>query len=432
MSDSRDPRPIKHAVRVLITIALLVVSFFTSTSQVWAAESSSVQSQTDQKSLEAQLFQALYSKDQAKALALIKAGANVNAQEKERYRLTLLHSAAENNLLLVVEALVKRGAKVNAEIEGFRGIPLTMAMSNGHEEVVRFLLDHGANAQYIDSAGYTLLHVAAGRVSNDMLQRLIDLGCDVNAKSKIDQRPLYGAIRREAWDNAKFLVEKGADIETVDGEGTPLALAAKYGGLELAKLMVEKGVDVRTRNPYSGRTALHEAALQGRKSIVEFLIDKGSDVNASGTPGDTRTYGQIVGTPILGPAYRGHFEVVKLLAAKGADLNFRGDRWRSPVSAAAFGGHREIVEWLVNHGAEVNPFDHDHELEANHMPLLSAVDRGDIEMVRFLLEKGARVNAKAKNQHKAWNEGEKTALSVARRIGRSDIADLLIAHGATE
>lgn len=332
----------------------------------------------------------------------------------------------------MVEALVNRGAKVNAEIEGFRGIPLTMALSNGHEDVARFLLNHGANARYVDSAGYTLLHVAARNVSNDMLQRLIGLGCDVNAKSKIGQRPLYGAIRREAWDNAKFLVENGADIETVDGEGTPLALAAKYGGLELVKLMVEKGLDVRTKNPYSGRTALHEAALHGHKAIVEFLIGKGADVNASGPPGDTRTYGQIIAPPIFGAAYRGHFDVVMLLAAHGADLNRRHAGGGSPLSSAAFGGHREIVEWLVNHGAEVNPFDRDYELEATNMPLLSAVDRGDIEMVRFLLAKGAKVNAKAKNQHKAWNEGEKTALSVARRIGRSDIADLLIAHGATE
>lgn len=82
------------------------------------------------------------------------------------------------------------------------------------------------------------------------------------------------------------------------------------------------------------------------------------------------------------------------------------------------------MEWLVNQGAKVNPFDKDFELGMFQMPLLSAVDRRDIEMVRFLLDKGAKANAKAK--------GGETALRTARRLQLKDIVDLLIAHGATE
>lgn len=148
-----------------------------------------VHAQTQPQTLEVQTFHAIYLGDQEQAIALIEAGANVDAQEIQGSHLTLLHRAAEKNQLRVAEALVTRGANVNAEVEWFRGIPLTLALAYGHEEMARFLMDHGANAKYVDNAGYTMLHVAAGNVSTALFKLLIDKGCDVNAKSEIGGRP---------------------------------------------------------------------------------------------------------------------------------------------------------------------------------------------------------------------------------------------------
>ncbi|MBE7421594.1 MAG: ankyrin repeat domain-containing protein [Azonexus sp.] len=406
---------VKFIVNALLSVALGALATL-----AYAQTPAPLQPQT----LEQQLFRAVYSKDEAKAIALIEAGANVDAREATIYvSLPILYRATERGMKEVVQALVMKGANVNAEVEHYRGIPLTIALAHGYEDIARFLIDHGANVNYADKAGYTMLHVAAGRVSKSMLEFLINYGLNVNANDNGVGTPLYYAIRAENWQNARLLIDRGADFRADIGRGDQaLSMAAKYGGFELVKFLVAKGADVRARNFYTGGTALHEAAAYGYKDIVEFLISEGADVNASGVPKNSPY--RILSTPIVGPAYRGHFDIVKILVNHGADVNFHGEGGLTPLGMAAFGGHRLIAEWLVNHGAEINPFAKDYELEANNIPLLSAVDRRDIEMVRFLIAKGARVNARAK--------GGETALLLARRFRRQDIVDLLVANGATD
>lgn len=376
------------------------------------------------KELELQLFAAISLKDQAKAITLIRAGANPNARQEEGVQLTVLHRAAEYGLIGVVEALIAKGAKLDPQSHFFRGTPLVVALANGHEDIARLLVASGANAAIVDSAGYTPLHVAARSSSTQLLELLLAKRANVNATSKTGDTPLSGAIASERWENAKFLIAKGADIRSDTGEGTALIMAARHGSRELVELLVGKGADVRAKNR-SGLTALHYAAVNGHRDVAEYLIDKGADVNAASVVKDGRN----VAPPLMGAAYRGRFDVVKLLVIRGANLNFRNRDGGNVVSSAAFGGHREIVEWLVDNGAEVNPFDKDSDVtQGINLPLYAAVYSatfsGNLEMVRFLIAKGANVNAKARN-------GE-TALGYAKQHGLKEIIALLVANGAKE
>lgn len=107
-----------------------------------------------------------------------------------------------------------------------------------------------------------------------------------------------------------------------------------------------------------------------------------------------------------------------LLISKGADVNAKDKRGRSPLSLAEKSGHTEIVELLRKHRAK----DTAEREEKPTQSLRQAAAKGDIKQVKSLISKGADVNAKSK-----WGQ---TPLHLAARAGQKDMVELLITKGA--
>ena len=132
-------------------------------------------------------------------------------------------------------------------------------------------------------------------------------------------------------------------------------------------------------------------------------------------------------TPLTYAIYADKAQVVNYLIEKGADVNLdatHGDRkfntlGKKPLHIAAEGGNKEIVEILINNGANINAKD-----EYGETPLMSACKMGRNEVADFLIKNGANVNEKS-------NLGN-SPLSLAKKQGHKEIAELLIANGAKE
>jgi ankyrin repeat protein len=122
-------------------------------------------------------------------------------------------------------------------------------------------------------------------------------------------------------------------------------------------------------------------------------------------------------------ARQGDLAAVQALVAAGADVNQQGPANRTPLHEAASYGHHDVVKWLLSKGAKVNAKSLAVRGEdAKATPLHRAVDRGHASVTALLLAHGANPNLKKSNGY--------TALMSAVELERLDLISLLLAHGA--
>ena len=277
--------------------------------------------------------------------------------------------------------------------------------------------------------GLTPLLFAARQGHIDAATALLDAGADINQVSKGDKTtPVLMAIINGHFDLAKVLIDRGADIKIASDNGvTPL----------YAVLNVQWAPKALYPQP--------RAYAQQKMSYIDLmkvLIEKGADVNArlkmkvwySGYNFDLSGVDEIGATPFWRAAYAADIEAMKLLKAHGADPTVptmrpagrpqTGDSDRTniadvsnlppvpvggpavtPLQAASGVGYAEgfaanshryapsgmlpAVKYLIEElGADVNARDHEGNTALHH-----AASRGDVEMILYLVEKGADVKA---------------------------------------
>lgn len=168
-----------------------------------------------------------------------------------------------------------------------------------------------------DAASHAFVReLAEDGMSLDRVQDLIRSGVDVNYALEGDGTPLIIAARRGDLRLVKLLLENRADVDRFSaGDGNPLIAAAAAGQAPVAEVLVEHGANVNAHDPYD-ETPLINAAREGSLALVDYLISQGADVN---------------------------------LAVRASTL--RGAELRSPLSEARKHGHDTIVERLQRAGA---------------------------------------------------------------------------------
>ena len=167
--------------------------------------------------------------------------------------------------------------------------------------------------------------------------------------------PLHKAALRGDSEEVTRLVESGLTVDTEDNRGdTALMYAASANEPAILKYLLSKGANIGgTRRSYK---AIHAAAANGNKHIVELLVENGADVNESsgylGTPLHVAAYG-FVGTPPP-RAELDYPGTVLLLITLGADINQRAHSVFSatPLQVARDRNADEVVRVLQEHGGK--------------------------------------------------------------------------------
>ena len=214
-----------------------------------------------------------------------------------------IHKAAKRGDVEAVRKFIAEGQDVNAINK--KGKPvLWMAVRGGNVEVVRLLLDAGANPSLQDPLVGTSLHLAAASGRIDITKLLLDHGANINELSdRLNEPPIFQAVRRRHADEVTLLLERGADPNHVWA---------------------------------TGDTILHMAVGMGNKEIVKILLNAGMDVNASDNDGRTPLYAAASGFMLEEFGFE-HSDVITMLVTHGADLYHRDKNGDTPLEYAREG-----------------------------------------------------------------------------------------------
>jgi len=184
------------------------------------------------------------------------------------------------------ERVIKKGKKHPRKIIKFGGTPLMHAVRGGHGDIVRLLLDKGANFNTVDAKhGLAALHWAVYHNQQAAVQTLIDKGARPDLKDKRGLTPLVMAAHYAKPEIVALLLDGTPPEEQEAAKKSLLLVAASAGRTDTVRLLVEKGADVNARTD-NGQTALMLAARAGKKDTVKLLLEKGADADTRDQAGN--------------------------------------------------------------------------------------------------------------------------------------------------
>ena len=207
---------------------------------------------------------------------LLRRPLNPNAKQDGRRFTEILHAAARDSELQIVQLLLEAGIDADTtDIEGDED-DVTDDDETEEEEDARI---HGTRFEDFVTyfPGMTALHLAAFRGHSEVMKLLLEAGADKDAAQRNGMTALHAATFHGDTDVVKLLLKAGADKDAVNAFGmTALKLAARKAHSEVVKLLLQAGADKDAVNGF-GMTALHSAARKGHSEVVKLLLEAGAD-----------------------------------------------------------------------------------------------------------------------------------------------------------
>jgi ankyrin repeat protein len=384
--------------------------------------------------------------DAAMIRLLLDAGADANAPDLANE--TPLMSAVRSGSVDAVQVLLERGATLDARDRTTQQTPLMLAIRENEPAVAQLLVARGADVN---------ARTRVGNAPNWVLPNSVPgFGHGVGiVRGGLPPRgsrgptpggmtPLLYAARDGRLDLVRDLLAAGAEIDAVEANGiTPLLIAITNNHPDVARLLIDRGANIKVTD-WWGRTPLW-AAVETRNMdvdnatfvngvdrapflpLIQVLLEKGADPNVrmKEVPPIRRTFLRTTGslswvdftgqTPFLTAALAGDVTVMQLLLKHGADPKIPTFEGTTALMAAAG------VNWVVDQTYDEGParlleavkLCHDLGLDVNAVNSMGltavhgAANRGSDDIIRFLVEKGARLDVQDKEGRTplTWAEG---------------------------
>jgi ankyrin repeat protein len=269
---------------------------------------------------------------------------------------TPLRNAAARGHIDIVRFLLERGADPNVPEEGIapKGHALYSAVYNRHFEVAKLLLEHGAYPNPPVESSADALSIAL--MNND--ERMVELLCTYGASRDVGLLAHYGDLKTAAAvfaANPRLADDPGALGSAAGNEGfvklmlryqpdLPKRVGVAAGTRELTELLFASGMNP-SHPDWLRITPLHEFARKGDVENAALFLDHGADLHARDE--------DICSTPLGWAAKFGRQTMVELFVGRGAKVNLPDDPpWATPLAWATRRGHAQIADLLKQQGAE--------------------------------------------------------------------------------
>lgn len=175
----------------------------------------------------------------------------------------------------VVKSLIEQGADPNSRDREGKTV-LMDAVKGSPRKIIDILIDGGADVDAVDRSGHNAIYIAAFHGYEGQMDQLAERGADLNASASHSGMPmLCWAIKEGKWGFAKWLISKGADVDMEDPSTgtTPLMYATAWPSLNIIRLLLSKGADPEKKNR-EGKNAMWYAK-EVDKNVWRFEMEAG-------------------------------------------------------------------------------------------------------------------------------------------------------------
>lgn len=333
----------------------------------------------------------------------LSAATGIKAQE--------IFDAVKNNDLNLVKQIIDKESSVVNQKDKTGNTPLHGAAIIGSVPISEFLLSRGADINASNTMQSTPLHTAIENKQDDVAKLLIEKGANLNIKGRGGNTPLHAAAYSNRKEIAELLISGGADLEIRNEQNyTPLAaLTRSTRNYEVAEVFVRRGANVNA--PWTdGATPLNYAAMYSDERVINLLLDHNADLD---TTDDNLKY------TVFSTASKGHVRLLKKILDKCGDRIFANEAINKTIMRNAIvSGSLEFVKLLLSKNI---PLDISASI-TGATPLHSiAGNPNALEMIEYLVQNGADINARTNDGRSAYNiaeaNGNKTALSLILKLG---------------
>ena len=386
--------------------------------------------------------------------ALLSAGADPSAVCNNGY--SVLYRAAMHSEDLV-RTLLALGESPSQTFGSKQTTPLHSAVSNDEFGVVKALIEYGADVNHRDATGVRPLNIATRRDFGDIVEWLLANGAVSSTQEEIDRATeQYRADQEREKANQQPLLKQTIDRGDISSFATTVRLLMSG---ENPQDIQQIAVEVVTHSDHAtflsalvdlglnlhhidvGFTLLHDAALNNRMAIAEFLLDAGLDPNARTSDGRTMYQCALVSSP----------ELMQLLRDRGMKMELDDDIRDFDIAIENL--KPKVAQWLLDNGGEINMITiknvdlikhvikqdcsdslsflmdnglalvaHDEKIGGLNNLLAYAVDKNAKNIVGLLLEHKADPNAPS--------DDGKPVIYSALDVHNNTIIELLVKHGA--
>lgn len=378
---------------------------------------------------------------------LVSNGASVNERNKEG--VTPLALAIETMHPEQVKFYSKSGADIYAEdMKG--NTPLTKALESDSRKMLETLITGSNIAATDSSGNTALHIAIEKDAPLDYIRYLVDAGSDVNARNKNGDSVLFVTVQKNRRDAGDLLLEKNADIfatntqndsplrlaltqggevqdwlitsktlNSTDGSGnTPLHYAAEWHLNEAIIALIQKGAKVDAVNG-NGESAIYSAVRGGddSPSTINVLVSNGLVIDSRNKLGRDN----LGNTPLHAAVKWNGFNNAKTLVALGVDVDAQNLSGKTALSDACRSAKKDMAILLIRSGADINATD-----ATGRTVLMDAISSSNEDMVRLLLQYKANVQVQEMSGQNAYHEAAVTGnigiINMIRKAGGNPLS----------